>query len=277
MVIQRSSTVFFMIAVLLYSATISMAKIQKGSPGCNGGGAEAEKIFQLARSYESGIRGMPQDDKKAIALYEESMKMGSAKAAINLGTMYRTAMFGQPKRQERLSYMNALYEYAVKLGCPDGYYFLALLHYKGWGVQENAQTGEVYLKKAAESGSLAGMTDYGNNLYDDGHQDEGKKWIVRALEGGFADAGSYLAIIYSFEKNAEKNHYLREGAKLGSSRCLLSLSTIYAQGNDGQEKDEEYAECFRQLRRQADNDEAPEPIKDFDTLCPPRKVLPFKR
>ena len=255
-----------------------MAKIQKGSPGCNGGGAEAEKLFQLARSYESGIRGMPQDDKKAIALYEEAMKMGSAKAAINLGTMYRTAMFGQPKRQERLDYMNALYEYAVKLGCPDGYYFLALSYYKGWGVQENAQTGEVYLKKAAESGSLAGMTDYGNNLYRDGHQEEGLFWLVKALDAGFADAGSELDTIYTLRKDSEKKiRYLREGAQKGSRACLLELGNIYAQGNYGQEKDEEYAQCFLDLLDKIDKDEAPEPIKDFDTLCPPRKVLPFKR
>lgn len=96
------------------------------SPGCSGGGKEAEELFLLGIKYSEGLDGMPRDIQKAIKCYEEAMELGSAKAAINLGSLYRTAFASKREtREERLNYMNLLYHKSIEMGCPDGYFFLA--------------------------------------------------------------------------------------------------------------------------------------------------------
>ena len=226
-------------------------QVQRSSPGCTGGGKEAEELFQLALSYENGIRGMPRDIDKAIKFYEESMNLGNPKAAINLGTIYRTAYASltyMNSRTERFNYMNALYEQSIKMGCPDGYYFLALSHAKGWGFRENQRISDEYIMKGVEAGSLPAMTDYGLMLKKQSKREEAKKWLHRAVDGGFGPAAMELYFIYWSEKKYELGiDALRQGAKLGDTMCLFCLQEIYRRGEDGQIKDEEYSECFSNI------------------------------
>ena len=252
----------------------------RSSPGCTGGGQEAEELFQLALSYENGIRGMPRDIDKAIKFYEESMNMGNPKAAINLGTIYRTAYASltyNNSRTERFNYMNAMYEQSIKMGCPDGYYFLALSHAKGWGFRENQRISNEYIMKGVEAGSLPAMADYGLMLKEQGKLEEAKKWLHMAVEGGFGPAAYKLSTIYWSGKNYEQYIDLaRQGAKLGDVPCLYRLSEIYRKGAYGQIKDEEYSECFYQIYKSIDQAAPPPFIDNLDELCPPRPVIPYK-
>ena len=249
---------------------------QRASPGCSKGGKEAEKLFLMGIDYQEGLNGMPHDTQKAIKFYEESLALGNPKAAVNLGTLYRTAFASDLKSEKaRFDYMNALYKLATELGCPDGYYFLALSSYRGWGVKQSKSIGDAYIQKGLEAGSLPCMTSYGLDLGKQGKNEEAKKWLHRALDGGFGLAGMELNILYAVEKNyPDMIAALRQGARLGEASCLLSLSSTYKQGRFGQPQDIEYAQCFIKLY-DAINKNAPPPLyENFDELCPPREVIP---
>lgn len=250
---------------------------QRSSPGCTKGGKEAQELFQQALNYHHGLNGMSYDVEKAIKFYEESLALGNPKAAINLGTLYRTAFAThQESRATRLEYMNALYKYATELGCPDGYYFLALSSYEGWGVKQSKRDGDAYIQKGLEAGSLPCMASHGLSLKESGNREEAKKWLRKAVDGGFGLAAHHLFITFWVEKNYPAMiDALRIGAKLGDSNCLYSLFNIYGKGADGQPQDKEYARCFWKLYKSI-NDEAPPPLfENFDELCPPREVIPY--
>ncbi|MDR2574340.1 MAG: sel1 repeat family protein [Desulfovibrio sp.] len=250
---------------------------QRTAPGCTGGGKEAEELFLMALNYHHGINGMPRDLERAIKCYEESLELGNPKAAINLGTLYR-AEFGahRESRKERLKYMNALYARAIKMGCPDGYYFIALSYYYGWGVKENIEKGDAYMKKGAEDGGLFPMYAHGLIMDKKGEVEEAKKWLLKALERGFGLAGYELFSIYKFEKDYQKMIYFaRQGAKLGDTMCMFVLSGIYRKGRYDQPKDEEYAEKLYDFYSTI-NEKAPPPlIEDFDERFPPKEVVPY--
>jgi hypothetical protein len=53
------------------------------------------------------------------------------------------------------------------MGCPDGYYFLAMSYHKGWGVPQSRKKGDAYMKIGAEAGGLAPMYGYGMALKED--------------------------------------------------------------------------------------------------------------
>lgn len=275
----------FFIYFLIFLFSLGTGRIaaaeqtQRSSPECSGGGEEAEALFQMALNYNLGIRGMPRDIEKAIELYEKSLWMGNPKAAINLGTLYRTPPFAERlgRAKDRYRYMNALYQQAIKMGCPDGYYFLALSYYNGWGVGKSKKKCDEYMRIGAEAGSLAAMYGYGRLWSDGACFEEAKIWLHRALDGGLGLAGHQLSIIYSVvDKNYEKQiEVLREGARLGDQLCLFSLWGIYSLGKKGQPKDEAYAESFYRLYKQINEKEPPMVIEDFDKLCPPRPVVPY--
>ena len=95
-------------------------------------------------------------------------------------------------------------------------------------------------------------------------------WLEKALNGGYGYAGYPLSLVYFYhEGNAEKGvAALRRGAALGSTDCLFSLGEIYRKGENGQEKDVEYAEKLYALNDSIELDFEPKPIQNFDKLVP---------
>ena len=121
------------------------------------------------------------------------------------------------------------------------------------------------------------MDNYGSLLVEAGRVEEGRQWMRKALELGYGDAGVSLSRSYAGERNAQKMiESLRAGAGMGSTKCLMRLFLTYRQGYYGQAVDEEYANCFIKLHDAIDEFDPPKPIKDFDKLCPPRPVQPYK-
>jgi TPR repeat protein len=259
------------------SVAVAGYQTHRSSPGCTGGGKEADELFQTALNYHFGIRGLPRNIDKAIKFYEESLELGNPKAALNLGYLYRTEFsLDRKSEQERYNYMNALFEHAVKMGCPDGYYYLGESHANGWGVPKNLKKSDEYLLKGVEAGSLPAMVTYGLMLKGEGNREEAKQWLHMAMDGGFGKAADDLARIYWGEKNYEKQiEILRQGAKLGDTMCLFTLREIYRRGENGQIKDEEYASCFRKLYEAIEENAPPPYIDNLDELCPPRPVIPY--
>jgi TPR repeat protein len=244
------------------------------SSQCPTGGPEAEKLFQLGVDYHKARKGRPYNLKTAEKFYNEAMKMGNAKAAINLGLMYRQ---NDPNETEGLNYIER-FEWAADQGCPEGFFALAEACDMGWGVPRNPEKAKRLMQKAAEEGCLAAMAQHGERLYREGKKEEGKQWVQKSLELGNGDAGAVLSLIYHAERNSEKMiESLRSGGRLGSRGCINDLADIYYNGDYGQKKDEQYAQKMISLFESIDDKEYPQPIPDFDELIPPKPVEPYAK
>jgi TPR repeat protein len=247
------------------------------SQQCPTGGPEAEQLYQLGVDYHMARKGLPYNPQKAEQFYDEAMKLGNAKAAINLGILYRQDYANLPNRSGRLIYHAQLFQWAADKGCPEGLFALAEAYNWGWGVPMDQRKARKLVEEAAEKGCLGAMVQHGSILRDEGKKEEGKKWIKKSLEFGNGDAGEVLAMIYELERDSEGLlDSLRKGAKLGSLSCIYQLSHIYYRGNVGQNIDEEYSKKMYDFYKTIDDKEYPKPIPDFDELFPPKPVLPFK-
>jgi TPR repeat protein len=277
-------TLLLSLFLLLFALSEGQAVIdqtQRSHPRCSGGGPQAEELFLMGLRYANGMDGFPRNVQKAIQMYEESLALGNPKAAINLGTLYRTAFVSEWETEPyRYEYMNALYERAIELGCPDGYYFLAQSYAKGWGKRESKRKSDALIMEGLEAGSYICMFAYGYMLNARGEKEEAKKWMHRALDGGFFGAATDLSIIYEIhDKDYPKAiEVLRQGAKLGGWDCLFYLYCIYMTGVSGspiQPKDDAYAACLDRIRSQINLEAPPPTFDDLDTLCPPPPVVPY--
>jgi len=173
--------------------------------------------------------------------------------------------------------MNELYQKAIDLGCPEGYYFLSYSYAEGYGVDRDVAMSDALIKKGVAEGSVICLSEYGIMQYNEGKREEGLALMEEALARGFFPAAWELGSKYKvhyYDYEAMIRVY-RKGASLGSRDCLYALYTIYVLGerSGGQPIDREYAECFRTLFRQLNEKEPPQPI-DLDKLCPPRPVKP---
>ncbi|MCM1129954.1 MAG: hypothetical protein NC211_08500 [Alistipes senegalensis] len=258
------------------------------SAKCPAGGAAGEKLFEAGMDYEYARKGIEQDFFRAERFYQQALDKGSARAALYLGRLYRQSYAGRPFYTPRLRFQAALFEYAISMGCPDAYLFLAEAYQNGWGVKASLLTAWQLVKEGAMKGSMAAMTAWGTNLYfenrfEKGEQaqamrSEAKAWLEKALKQGDGQAGYELALIYRVYERDPKNavRVLREGARLGNVDCLSMLAGIYRRGEDGQPKDEAYAEAADALRREIDVREAPRPVSQFSRRLPSRPVLPYR-
>lgn len=258
------------------------------SARCPAGGAAGERLFDAGMDYEYARKGVEQDFFRAERFYQQALDKGSARAALYLGRLYRQSYAGRPFYASRLRFQAALFEQAISMGCPDGYLFLAEAYQNGWGVKASLSTAWRLVKEGALRGSMPAMTAWGTNLYfenryETGEQaqarrNEAKAWLEKAMRQGDGHAGYELALIYRVYEQDPKNaiRVLREGARLGNVDCLSMLAGIYRRGEDGQLKDEAYAETIETLRREIDVREAPRLIERFAKRLPPKQVLPYR-
>ncbi|MDR0355903.1 MAG: hypothetical protein LBJ64_09270, partial [Deltaproteobacteria bacterium] len=126
-------------SLMLFVATGAQAREQtsKMSANCPTGGQEAEALYQMGRQYRSGQKGRPWDRQKAEQLFEQALAMGNAKAALAIGQMYFSDYSLDYPRNKRFKYMMAMYNQALKMGCPEAYVILAECYENGWGAREN--------------------------------------------------------------------------------------------------------------------------------------------
>lgn len=279
--------VLFCAGMAPYPALAASRQPMVFSPVCPAGGEAGEALFQEAQDYERGRKAVTPDFFRAERLYEEAIRKGNAKAALYLGRMYRQVFAGVPAYSARLQFQVGLFERAIEMGCPDGYWFLAEAYQNGWGVKASMATAWRLVREGAQKGSMAAMLAWGSNLYFENRYDKGedaqakrmeaKTWLEGALERGYGAAGYELAMIYRTYEQDPQNaiRVLREGARLGNVDCLYMLAGIYRRGEDGQPKDPAYADVADALRREIDVREAPGPIAHFSRWLPPKEVLPY--
>lgn len=258
------------------------------SARCPAGGAAGERLFNAGMDYEYARKGVEQDFFRAEHFYQQALDKGSARAALYLGRLYRQSYTGRPFYTPRLRFQAALFEQAISMGCPDAYLFLAEAYQNGWGVKASLSTAWRLVKEGAMRGSMAAMTAWGANLYFENRYEKGlqakarrseaKAWLEKAMRQGDGRAGYELAMIYRVYEQDPKNtiRVLREGARLGNVDCLSMLAEIYRRGEDGQPKDEAYAQAADTLRREIDVREMPRPISRFARRLPQKQVLPYR-
>lgn len=290
MIVRRWAVLFLVFwlwqaAFPLYAASLQPLVF---SAKCPAGGAAGERLFNAGMDYEYARKGIEQDFFLAERFYQQALDKGSARAALYLGRLYRQSYAGRPFYTPRLRFQTALFEQAISMGCPDGYLFLAEAYQNGWGVKTSLSTAWRLVKEGAMRGSMAAMTAWGTNLYFENRYEkspqaharrsEAKAWLEKAMRQGDGRAGYELAMIYRVYEQDPKNaiRALREGARLGNVDCLSMLAGIYRRGEDGQPKDEAYAQAAEALRREVDVREMPRPISQFAKRLPPRQVLPYR-
>ena len=261
-------------AVILHAGAAVSGQPWPFPPACQKGGDEAEALFNEALSYENGILGKQLDAAKARRLYEKSLELGNPKAAITLGTLLRTVFANDAETREALlQEANALYQKAIDMGCPEGYFYLAQSYENGWGVPKDQKKQETLRNKGMEAGSVFSLAACGKGLCETGEIKKGVAFMEKALEQGFSPIAYELSFTYlSLRDHKKMIETLRKGAKLGFADCLYVLAQAYSDNFFAlQTTDEEYSNCFMKLYKEVYLTGTPKPI-DLDRICPPRHV-----
>lgn len=245
---------------------------------CPQGTPEAEEIYQEARKYWLGQEGYRKNPSKAKELFEKAMLMGNSKAPLGIGGLYMWDFRGIIKDNERLYFMIKMYNEGIKMGCPEGHVLLAECYFKGWGVPINSKKAIEELQQAVSKGSPKGMEAYGTYLVEQTNEKEkGRELLRKSLALGNGDAGEPLSNSYMGKDDDKLYVALRNGAKLGSTRCLRTLAHYYLEGSFGQKENEVLYSCVKKIENSINWFYTPKPIENFDELCPhptPLNVTP---
>jgi len=93
-------------------------------------GAAAKR--RLGFMYYHG-EGVPQDDKRAVALFEQAAEAGDIESAANLGKMYEYGMSVVQDDARAAQW----YRKAAELGDPTSQFNASIMYYKGRGVERD--------------------------------------------------------------------------------------------------------------------------------------------
>jgi hypothetical protein len=110
----------------------------------------------LGDMYFNG-RGVPNDDKKAVAWYRKAAEQGHAIAQFNLGFMYEIGE-GVPRDDKQAA---AWYQKAAEQGVAAAQNCLGRLYLDGRGVPQDGKKAVAWYRKAAEQGHAIAQENLG--------------------------------------------------------------------------------------------------------------------
>lgn len=236
---------------------------------CPQGSQEAEEIYQEARKRWLGQAGYKKNPEKAEELFEKAMFMGNSKAPLGIGGIYMWDYRDKYQEEKRLEFMIRMYNEGIKMGCAEGHVLLAECYSKGWGVERNYNRALEELKQGVAKGSPKAMEFYGTHFIENtSEKEKGRELLRKSMGLKNGDAGVALAMSYLEEDDDRAYAALRNGAKLGSLNSLGWLSYYYLQGIHGQKANSKLSECVENIEKEIDWFYTPEPIENFDELCP---------
>lgn len=247
------------------------------SAACPRGSASAQESFETARAYHFSAKGHAWNLPKAEQLYRKALDMGNAEAAIGLGRLHVMECFYTPMSDCRRDKIQGYCEQAIDMGCPEGLLFLAEMYENGWGVKQDIALMEDALVRAVEARSPAAMVRYAELLLQRGQTALARQQLEQSLALGNGEAGYYLALLHILH-NEDPVAYitaLRDGARLGSARCLLRLSLQYKYGWYGQSCNLDLAGEYEALYQQIDPFDHPAAVADFDKKFPLHPIQPY--
>ena len=193
---------------------------------------DPEAIRLMAFYYQEGLADLPKSNDKALELYKKSAAMGF-EGANKSGVHLVEKMYPEKdkKRTEELEYFSSL-------GDAHAMYHLANNYWSFIFGGDEGKAKEYYLK-SAEKGYVKSMYAIGRlEIYS--NKEVAKKWLQKALDQGYGDAGYLLAQLYT---GSERFDYLEKAAALGSEKAMDMVHYSYNNGDDyyGVKKDVEKA------------------------------------
>ena len=281
---RRIFALVVLVALALPCAALA-EQVSYISPQCPRTPAGME-YFARGADFHFGRNGTPYSVSRAELCYEKALRLGDSAAAINLGDLYQGQRMNRYDTLYRHSFAVRAFEQAVAMGCPDGYLALAGAYSMGFSPLDDAAKSLKYLQLAAERGSITGKGTYGKRLCGEGRDEKddakrarGLALMEESLREGNGHVAPDLAMEYRILGRAEDMiEALRQGCRLGSKESLSHLGDVYA--GDWfykQPRDEEYMRRIMTLRDSIQDKDPIKPISDFDTIIPPRPVVPVEK
>ena len=239
---------------------------------------DAEARFQKALDYQVGKkRGVKRDILKSRELYLEAIKLGSAKALINLANLYLRydKKLGVSEEKAYCYYLEYSQEAANK-GRPEGYVNLYASYYNGDCVNQDREKAMQFLHKAADMGHGSALFKLGDIEKKKDHKNpKVAEWYKKALDVKYSKAAEKLYFFYVDDDFKKALYYLKEGAKLGDKKALYSLYRHYREGDSSFTKNISLSKCYKKMEEEASenwNEVSDIPsitFPDLDERCPP--------
>lgn len=174
-------------------------------------------MWMLGSLSESGRAGIPQDEKAALAYYQQCADLNGTDCQARVGVFHEFGLAGQP---EDPATAVGYYETCSAAGEPFcdarlGY----VLTRGGKGVKKDLKRATTLLRSAAEGGNYWGMEQYAYALLD-GDPEGAGFWMVKSIEGGNSEALDQMISNYD-------NGYMRDKAFWTSFHQELSARQVY--------------------------------------------------
>ena len=227
----------------------------------------ADEFFQEARQLEK-FRGKIDHD-KITALYEEAAALNHWKAMHNLAMRYRRGKGSIVHPGKTIDLVQKL----VDMNIPIGYYDMAVMLEKGFGIKKDRESAWQYLHKAAQLGNPdAGIRlgkHYAYDLPYEKQQDkEAAAYFYCAAKQndprGLYYYGRFLR--QASELYPESMYYSLLAAGEGLDIAAAFLGGVFYSGDYGYKKDEELYDKYENLAIQLSNNEKlrfPSIVKDY--------------
>lgn len=196
-----------------------------------------EAALALARLYRSGIvtgesvSSANEMTARAITLLRESSDKGNGMAAYMVGYLYEVGDGVEKDAGEALKW----YDKGAKLGAPAALAAAARMYGQGVGGSGNIQKATLYMRRAAQAGSINAALELGEALFASGgyyiavEKDEALMWLKRAAESNNNRAINRLAEWYLKTGSAEAAlPYLQKSAERNTFTAFYSMYRIYS-------------------------------------------------
>ena len=143
----------------------------------------------------------------------------------------------------------------------DAQYALAMAYLFGWDVEEDAELGYAYLRKAVDNGQTEAMTLmvrlFMQGEYNGITSDEAAQLSIKAAKDSIPDAMLYAGLAYMDgvsvpQDYAQAARYFRNAANKGNSEARVNLAYLHQEGL-GVRKDETKAFKLYKTAAGADN------------------------
>jgi len=257
---------------------------------------DADMLFNYARWIQK--KNILKEDKNIFPIIERYYRISAAwdhdKAINNLVAMFmRNETYGNRAAEESVNLSKRL----IELNIPKGYYIMSILLEKGYGVEPNDDSANIFMRKAADLGDMDAQYIVGSKLKRFGITNPlpyniGREMIKCAAEQGHAEAAIRTAnTIMNFVRHYDSGSYsdalkfFQLAVKAGNSSAALQLEGSFG-GPDasnesfylGLDKDDERARRYKKIREILNGyDYLNATVEDINEIVPlpPAKLPPW--
>ncbi len=153
-------------------------------------------------------------------------------------------------------YQNALlnFQKSAELDFAEALHYLAMMHFKGDGVEKNDSLAENYFLKSALGGHTVSYNNIGVMYAKRKEFGIAKKWYEKSVEYGHAISQKNLGIMYQYGQAVEQDYekaiyWYGLAVEQGYAMAQSNLANLYLKG-EGVEQD--YNEAFRLFKLSAE-------------------------